>query len=53
MNVIYIDSEIKHDNLDQTYKQLLKSTLFQGSSTVYRKFFSKKKCQLFNRFWII
>jgi len=43
MNVIYVDSEIAHDNLDKPYKGILKSVIIQGSSTVYRRYFSRKK----------
>jgi len=43
MNVIYLDSLIDHENLNQPNKLVLKSTSIQGSSTVYRKYFTKKK----------
>jgi len=43
MNVIYIDTEIDHNNFDQPYKEVLKSIVIPGSSTVYRKYVSKKK----------
>jgi len=43
MNVIFIDTIINHEDLGQPNKYVLKSSSIQGSSTVYRKYFTKRK----------
>jgi len=43
INIMYVDSQIDHDNLESPFKYNLKSVFVPSSATVYRKYVIRRK----------